>query len=536
MCDWEPRTFLFDYQARCRVPALPGTSLCIFHSPHSPDDAKDVEEFRRQLYQQLDETGSRETRNSRLWFAGYVFPRRVVCQDDRDGGRALVLPRELEERVAFEEEGFLRDGGGALVLPRELEEGVTFKEAEFLRCADFLDAKFQGNADFEEATFWEDAVFEGATIGGAALFQGATFGVYALFEKSTFGDLAFFERAQFKSRADFGRATLKGWAVFEGAAFQKQALFYGAKFVGGVDFGGETFGEAKFVGDVDFGGATFEKDANFGKATFDGDTSFLGAAFTTVGRFAGTTFEKDADFTGVTFEKDADFRGVMFEKDADFEEATFGGNVDFGMTTFKNGAYFKHCEARRIGFDIGYGFGLSRPTIHPLMPCRTGLRGMSKRAGPSFWEFVRRTCENGGLRERADAAYYFEKVWYRYAAVLCMGVSGCIGYPLDLLLRWSIGYGTSFSRTLTSWLIVILGFGAGYAGFPSVLGRRPDCIWTLSNWASGIFASGSCFAKLALASHEAIPAAGKALLLSESIVGSVLVALTVAVIARKVMR
>jgi len=420
VCDWQSKT---DISYRCGVPSLPGSNLCILHSP---DAGKDVEEFRRQLYKQLDEEGTIEARNERFRFDGYVFPREVVCQDDRDVDHPLVLPKQLEKRVSF-----------------------------------------------TQATFKLDADFEGATFEGAADFRGATFMGNAFFGEAVFKRSAFFEGATFEEDTDFREATFKGYAFFEGATFEGHAFFW----------------EATFEEDTDFRGATFKGFAFFGEATF--------------------------------------------ERSAFFERATFQGDAGFGEATFGGYANFEFSDARNLYL------GEQCPRVNALFGNKLGLRRMSREAGPSFWAFVRRTFETIGERERADAAYYLEKVWGRWAAMRGDRrdrIEGWLSYPVDLLLRWSIAYGTSFQRTVMSWLAVVLGFGTVYAVFPHVLGRQPDCIWTLFNWAAAIFASGSCFAKLSLAAREVIPAVGKALLLSESIIGSVLVALTVAVITRKVMR
>ena len=452
MCDWKAET---GDPCRCRVPALPGSSLCIFHSP---DEGKDVEEFRRRLYEQLDEVGSKELRNMRFDFTGYVFPVRVVCQDDRDAGENLVLPLQLES--------------------------ITLHEATFGGGADFDEAMFKGSTNFCEATS------KGPVGFGRATFEGH----------------AYFGKATFKGLADFGWATFRRIAGFMDATFEGDALFAAATFEGIA-----LFMEATFKGSASFGWARFEGGADFGVATFEGIAFFMDA----------------------TFKESTNFSWATFQVYADFNRATFKGFASFGRVTFEGHADFELAEARNVSL------GKRLPRINALFGNELGLRRMSREAGPSFWSFARRAFEKQGERERADAAYYLERVWRRWAAIRGDRrdrIEGWFSYPVDLLLRWSIAYGTSFQRTIMSWLVVIFGFGVVYAGFPHVLGRQPDCIWTLSNWASGIFASGSCFAKLSLASQGSITAVGKALLLCESIIGSILVALTVAVITRKVMR
>ncbi len=143
-------------------------------------------------------------------------------------------------------------------------------------------------------------------------------------------------------------------------------------------------------------------------------------------------------------------------------------------------------------------------------------------------------------RERADAAYYFEKLWQRRSRLASSGrerLMAIAGYPFEVLfLRLPIAYGTSLVRPLMSWFVLIVLFGGLYAGFPSLIGRTVKSIWTLSNWVISMHFSVTTFTTLGLGDIHPGRLLGKALTSIEAVVGGVLMALTVVVISRKLMR
>ena len=145
-------------------------------------------------------------------------------------------------------------------------------------------------------------------------------------------------------------------------------------------------------------------------------------------------------------------------------------------------------------------------------------------------------------RERADAAYYFEKLWQwrsrlSHTARISTRIPATVGYPFDLILfRIPTAYGTSLIRPLMSWFVVITLFGGLYAGFPSLLGRTVKSIWTLSNWVISMHFSVTTFTTLGLGDIYPGRLLGRALTSIEAMVGAVLMALTVVVISRKLMR
>jgi len=296
-----------------------------------------------------------------------------------------------------------------------------------------------------------------------------------------------------------------------------------------------------------FDEAVFERDANFGEVIFKGNVGFSGATFRKEAFFGRATFERDADFrwtafNGVAilfsamFRKRAFFGDSTFEKDAEFGEVSFKGNVDFSGATFRTTISFEGSQAATVEL------GVHRPTILWWEKDREGVTMKDWSSGRSFWGFARRTFQKMDERERADAAYYFEKLWQwrsrlSHTARISTRILATLGYPFDLiLLRIPTAYGTSIIRPLMSWFVVITLFGGLYAGFPSLLGRTVKSIWTLSNWVISLHFSVTTFTTLGLGDIYPGRLLGRALTSIEAMVGAVLMALTVVVISRKLMR
>ncbi len=310
------------------------------------------------------------------------------------------------------------------------------------------------------------------------------------------------------------------------------------------DFTGYVFPEGLTVGKIEHRATTHSvvlpkeipPGARFDEAVVGGIVDFENAIFKGVGAFLGATFKLEALFKRTTFEMDAIFQATTFNSTAVFRDAIFKESVDFSGATFKDAIGFKGSQAATVEL------GVHRPTILWWEKDREGVTVRHWSSAPSFWGFVRGTFEKMGQRERADAAYYFEKLWQRrcrlsHTARISTRILATLGYPFDLLLlRMPIAYGTSLIRPLMSWFVVITLFGGLYAGFPSLLGRTVNSIWTLSNWVISLHFSVTTFTTLGLGDIYPGRLLGRALTSIEAMVGAVLMALTVVVISRKLMR
>lgn len=249
---------------------------------------------------------------------------------------------------------------------------------------------------------------------------------------------------------------------------------------------------------------------------------------------AEAEIEGYAFFRDATIEGDAYFGGATIKGYASFWDATFKGGASFAGATFKG--YVAFSGTKTASLSLGTGI----PTILWWVSNREGVTLKKWSSGYTFWTFARRVFQSMDERERADAAYYFEKLWQRRSRLASSGLERLLaiaGYPFEVLfLRLPIAYGTSLVRPLISWFVMIVLFGGLYAGFPSLLGRAVKSIWTLSNWVISMHFSVTTFTTLGLGDIHPGRLLGKALTSIEAVVGGVLMALTVVVISRKLMR
>lgn len=392
--------------------------------------------------------------------------------------------------------GKSEEADNALILPQEIRGNLLFIEATIDGDAYFSDAKVKGDVDFSDATVNGDVSFSRAEIRGSVNFGGGRIKEMALFlDTMIMGDTS------------FNHARI-GWSVvFERAMIEGHAFFNGVKI-------GRT---------ADFCEAVFLKAAFFDRAEIGNVVSFRGATI------SGTLY-----FQGATVQNWGNFQAQGFRGDVLLDLSVFGGIVKFEGTTFSKATTFYLCEAR--GLELGEG----KPTIAWWVPGRQGVVLKDVHTGYRFWEFARRTHERGGNREKADAAYYFERVWRRKAAMASTArqrLFAILSYPFDVLfLRLPIAYGTSIFRTLASWIVVILAFCFVYATIPSLLVQSAEELWTRSNWVTSLYFSITSFTTLGLGDIQPARLLGKVLISLEAVLGGLLMALTVVVISRKFMR
>lgn len=292
--------------------------------------------------------------------------------------------------------------------------------------------------------------------------------------------------------------------------------------------------EAQISGNAYFYAADFAQDVDFGDTRFNAKANFVAATFEEVADFSGATFQRDADFWGAMFALGAYFNNTTFEGQAEFADATFNIFVNFEDAIFRGNVCFLRAKAAYIYL------GDRRPTILCWAKKRQGVSLQKWLTGHEFWTFAKKTFHKIDERERADAAYYFEKLWRRRARLAGTGgekLLAGLGYPFDLVFfRLPIAYGASLIRPIITWGVVITLFAGLYAGFPSLIGRTVKSIWQLSNWVIAFHFSVTTFTTLGLGDIHPTRLWGKALTSIEAVFGGVLMALTVVVIGRKFMR
>jgi len=299
---------------------------------------------------------------------------------------------------------------------------------------------------------------------------------------------------------------------------------------GDASFGGATIG-----GDAWFGGVTIEGDASFGGATIKGKASFGSATIEGNAWFGDVTIEGDASFGSATIEGDAWFGGATIEGKARFSFAKIEGKAWFGGATIEGDASFNQCVCSSLLL------GSNKPRIRGWGNERWGIFIADPRGAASFWRFAQRIFSRTGEREKADAAFYFERLnhWRELRrATWVMRPGYWVLFLLDLLfVRWTTAYGASVARLFFTWFAVISGFGVIFSMLPRLIGRAGEQIWTLRNWIIGTHYSATTFATLGLGRiNPGGSQLGMVLTSIEAILGAVLVALAVLVIGRRFMR
>ena len=198
-------------------------------------------------------------------------------------------------------------------------------------------------------------------------------------------------------------------------------------------------------------------------------------------------------------------------------------------------------------------FGPTRPRLLGRM--RSGIRCPGSRiTGRSFWAFARRTLEASGEHDKANAAYFFERSWmwkagwkpnYKELPLITAARSFVYApvFALDfLLLRLPTAYGASIARLLASWIGLISTFALLYFGMTRICVNRlfdmssPGLLsWPFSLGRSFYF-SVITFTTLGYGDIRPAPGLGSALTALEAALGAYLIALTVLVIGKKLLR
>jgi len=291
--------------------------------------------------------------------------------------------------------------------------------------------------------------------------------------------------------------------------------------------GDALFHHVKIEGDALFDNAKIEGDALFFNAKIEGDASFFNAKIKGNALFNNAKIEGYASFVGAKIEGDAYFHRVEIE----------------GL------ASFNWCECGSLLLDP------NKPDIRGWGDTRCGTFISNPEAAVSFWRFAQRIFSRTGEREKADAAFYFERL-NRWRALrrnkadvdeprikrLWKNWITRPGYwvlfLLDLLfVRWTTAYGASVARLFFTWFLVIGGFGITFSMVPRLIERAGTQVWSLRNWIVGIHYSVTTFATLGLGRiGPGSSRLGMVLTSIEATLGAVLIALAVLVIGRRFMR
>ncbi len=172
-------------------------------------------------------------------------------------------------------------------------------------------------------------------------FRGVWFPDELSYSKFHFKGDCDFGGAIFSSNAEFVATTFDGSADFLKATFTGEVSFANAVFLAEVDFYGATFRS-----DADFRAVTFGASAEFRRATFSGKANFRHATFTAKASFMTSTFTAKTDFSNVIFHDKTNFQSAAFNADVEFSSATFDAVADFLYAIFPAKADFSDATFR----------------------------------------------------------------------------------------------------------------------------------------------------------------------------------------------
>jgi hypothetical protein len=299
------------------------------------------------------------------------------------------------------------------------------------------------------------------------------------------------------------------------------------------------FDGAKIEGDVWFHDAKIERRASFNAAQIGGNVSFRGAQIGEDIWFSNAKVKGDAWFDRAEIKGVTRFDGAKIER-----MIWFGGMTIEGKAVFNN----SDCGFLKLGFH--------EPRIRGWGDKRCGISITDARSAASFWRFAQRIFSKTGEREKADAAFYFERLnrwrvlrqnkadayetWIKRLWKNWIIRPGYwILFLLDLLfIRWTTAYGASIARLFLTWFLVIGGFGITFSMVPRLIERAGvQQVWSLRNWIIGFHYSVTTFATLGLGHiGPGSSRLGMVLTSIEATLGAVLIALAVLVMGRRFMR
>ena len=353
------------------------------------------------------------------------------------------------------------------------------------------------------------------------------------YEKVNFSHVVFegnvsFNRCCFLDYTDFTKAIFKKESKFEYSYFKNanftSTIFEDSCFFNMAIFDDVFFGNTKFKDVVWFLRAKFRKSsfnfvefgiyANFSFAIFKNNVEFAYSTFNGLAEFIGCKFEGSVSFEGAEFLGD-----VVFKYDDVMTYANFLGKINFRSVVFK----------REIDIDLPREcFRLPQAEVEAYR--------------------VQRLCyERNGRKEDADRMFVRERRALRTAKILqtkelwcqAKGIKSKLRATLSLLkaytsslIEWLIAdltceYGTNWMRPIIIWLTIVLGCALLY--------WLTDSVSKASDPMSYLYFSVVTATTLGYGDLHPV-GIGRAIASIESIIGTGMWAIYLAVFARKYMR
>lgn len=286
-----------------------GKSYCVLHYPDKEKSA----DFKEALQRKLD---NKDFNFRGVWFPDQLSFIRFEFNQEADFSSAIFNEDANFNSAVFSTRAYFNNATFSTL--------VSFNSAAFSRVAYFSGATFYANVDFNFAVFTKgadfistvfskDAYFSGVSFSGEADFRAkaddAGFSVSANFRSATFGAKADFIYAKFEG-ADFGSATFTAEAHFSGAVFAAVADVSAVAYFTSVTFGARAeFNDVSFSAEAYFVSATFSKGVDFISTGFRGGAYFIETIFGAKANFSSATFYEKTVFTSATFKDYVTFAG-----------------------------------------------------------------------------------------------------------------------------------------------------------------------------------------------------------------------------------
>lgn len=507
--DWDDRALNEVIDGRmawaCPREVADGSDRCVFHRPlEATDPGAAREAFAAAIERARGEDGTVE--RERLAFIGATLPALDLRGESVGAGvdcpldlRAAEIHGDLrldEARVGTE----LRLDGVEVGGRTTLDE-ATFERALRARSATFhgqVSARgtaFEGAVELSDASFGADAVFVRADVHGAGIFRSTSFG------------RANFRHATFEDRVTFGGATFRTPPSFRSTAFRGDAVFLTA------DLSGADLVDAGLAG------------ANLRRAN-------LTDADLTRARLNGAEMEH-ARLNRATL-AGADLRGAGL----------------FGCLLGDAGIDDRTRFGRRCVYDPRYD-GEYDPVLFedddsdgpPATPA-----GFARKAEATY-RLLERLYGANAFPRRARAAYRARRTVRRYRLFADRSVGR---WAVSKLLDLTTGYGERPGRVVGLSAVVIVLFAGAYsmlggvtadgAGGSPVYALAPDALASVPLPDAGVvlltnlYFSAVVFASLGYGGFTPGTAAVRGAAATEALVGTLLAAVLVVVLARRTMR
>ncbi|HII06680.1 MAG TPA: hypothetical protein HA349_05015 [Methanotrichaceae archaeon] len=331
---------------------------------------------------------------------------------------------------------------------------VTFCKGAYFGVYPPGSAQFKEQVYFGGAHFKGNAYFSGTKFNKFVDFSGVVKDVYMEKRETLFEKDAIFGRVNFNGTASFSNVKFYRKTSFNSVQFGKTIWFRGARFEGETDFE-----LARFDDRADFSCANFLKDTNFKNVIFgfEGDkTQLVQTLFESV-RFKGDVNFKRAEFyKSVSFSQtefleydehsstSADFDHVKFHEDADFKDAKFKGDVYFYSTEFKKKLFLKGANFNRI-----------------RIPSWNSIKDKIDCDGPAYLLLVS-SFKKLEQFDNADDCYYDYREWRRKSDDPSKEKRSNCSKFYDFLSHYSSGYGVRLRFPL-GWIFgLVFTFGLLY--------------------------------------------------------------------------